>query len=235
MYFKKHSALFFFLLALFLMNYGWAENIAPTITATGDQIYCPLMPMKVVTSFNITDPDDTTVDAFYIQISEGYINGEDKLTLPSGTNLNITASWSASEGKLTLQSSGSGPATYIDIIAAVKNVVFESNSPTVSGEKKFSFTIGDANYLPKTGHFYEYVPDLGITWTIAKAAAEAKTYYGLKGYLATITSVEEAQLSGKQAEGAGWIGGSDAETEGTWKWMTGPEAGKTFWTGNASG
>ena len=190
--------------------------------------------MKVVTSFNITDPDDYTIIAFYIQISEGYINGQDKLTLPVGTNPNIASSWSPSEGKLTLKSSGSGPATYTDIIAAVKGVVFESSSPTISGEKKFSFTIGDANYLPKTGHFYEYVPVLGITWANAKAAAEARTYYGLKGYLATITSTEEAQLSGKQAAGAGWIGGSDAETEGTWKWVTGPEAGKTFYKNGAT-
>lgn len=114
--------------------------------------------MKIVTSFDITDPDDTTVIAFYIQISEEYKNGEDKLTIPVGTNPNITTTWSASEGKLTLKSSSSADATYIDIIAAVKDVVFESNSPTLSGEKSFSFTIGNANYLPSTGHFYKYVP-----------------------------------------------------------------------------
>jgi gliding motility-associated-like protein len=235
MYFKKHFILFFFFSALFISNYSWAQNIAPEITATGNQIYCPLNQMKVVTSFDIVDPDDSTVIAFYIQISEGYKNGEDKLTLPIGTNPNITTTWSASEGKLTLKSSASGPATYIDIIAAVKDVVFESSSSTVSGEKKFSFTIGDANYLPKTGHFYEYVPNLGITWTNAKTAAEARTYYGLQGYLATITSAEEAQLSGEQAKGAGWIGGSDSQNEGIWKWVTGPEAGTVFWNGGITG
>lgn len=235
MYFKKHSILFCFLLAVFLTNYSWSQtDVAPTITATGNQIYCPLTQMKVVTSFNITDPDDTTVAAFYIQISEGYKSG-DKLTLPVGTNPNITASWSASEGKLTLKSSSAAQATYADIIAAVKNVVFESSSPTVSGEKKFSFTIGDANYLPSTGHFYEYVSALGITWQNAKTAAEARTYYGLKGYLATINSAEEAKLSGEQAAGAGWIGGSDAAAEGVWKWVTGPENGTVFWNGGITG
>ena len=144
MCFKKHSILFFFLLALFFTNYSWAENIAPTITASGNQIYCPLTQMKLVTSFNITDPDDTTVAAFYIQISEGYKSG-DKLMLPVGTNPNITASWSASEGKLTLENSSAAPATYADIIAAVKDVVFESSSPNVSGIKSFSFTMGNAN------------------------------------------------------------------------------------------
>ena len=234
MSFKKHSVLFFFLLALFLMNYGWAQNIAPTITASGNQIYCPLIQIKVVTSFNIADPDDTTVIAFYIQISEGYKNGEDKLLL-LGSHPNITATWSDSEGKLTLKSSSAAAATYIDIIAAVNDVVFESSSSTVSGIKKISFTVGDANYLPKTGHFYEYVEATGITWTNAKTDAASRTYFGLKGYLATITSAEEAKLSGEQAAGAGWIGGSDVETEGTWKWVTGPEAGKTFFFGDPNG
>lgn len=235
MCFKKHSILLFFLFALLTSNYGWSQtDVAPTITATGNQIYCPLTQLKVVTSFNITDPDDTMIAAFYIQISEGYKSG-DKLTLPVGSNPNITSSWSASEGKLTLKSSSATSATYVDIIAAVKNVVFESSSPNVSDIKSFSFTIGDANYLPSTGHFYEYVSDVGITWQNAKTAAEARTYYGLKGYLATITSAEEAKLSGEQAAGAGWIGGSDAETEGTWKWVTGPEAGKSFFFGDPNG
>jgi gliding motility-associated-like protein len=231
MHFKKHTILFFSLVALFITNFSRAQI---DINASGDQVYCPLSQIKVVTSFDIIDPDDTTVDAFYIQISEGYKNGEDKLTL-SGSHPNITTTWNASEGKLTLKSTGSGPATYIDIIAAVKDVVFESSSPTVSGEKSFSFTIGDANYLPTTGHFYEYVSALEITWTSAKTAAETKTYYGLQGYLATITLAEEAQICGEQAPDEGWIGGSDDAVEGTWKWVTGPEAGMVFWNGLANG
>ncbi|MBP8158168.1 MAG: T9SS type B sorting domain-containing protein, partial [Flavobacterium sp.] len=83
--------------------------------------------------------------------------------------------------------------------------------------------------------YYLYIPNTGITWTAAKAAAQASTYYGLQGYLATITSAEEAQIAGEQTTGAGWIGGSDEETEGTWKWMTGPETGTVFWTGNFTG
>src|SRR5690606_18350499 len=73
--------------------------------------------------------------------------------------------------------------------------------------------------------YYLFIPSIGITWTAAKAAAEASRYYGLKGYLATVHSTEEAKLIGEQASGTGWIGGSDTETEGSWKWVTGPEAG----------
>jgi hypothetical protein len=30
-----------------------------------------------------------------------------------------------------------------------------------------------------------------------------------------------------------WAGGSDAAEEGTWRWITGPEAGQLFYKGNA--
>jgi hypothetical protein len=63
----------------------------------------------------------------------------------------------------------------------------------------------------------------------------------MNGYLATITSPEENrcvhQLMLRQEmmssglngwSPARWFGGSDAESEGTWKWMTGPETGTIF-------
>ena len=56
-------------------------NIAPVITATGNQTYCPLSSVNIVNSIYITDPDDTGTDAIYIQISSGYVNGEDILKL----------------------------------------------------------------------------------------------------------------------------------------------------------
>lgn len=215
----------------------------PVITATGNQTYCPGTSLKIVETISITsDPAEPSTEAIYIQVSSGYVNGQDQLTLTNPTtHSNITTSWDATAGKLKLFSPSGNKILYTDFVSAIKDVAFSNSSPNPTGNRNFSITIGSANFLPSTGHYYEYVPLLGITWTSAKVAAEGLNYYGLKGYLATLLTLEEAVISGKQAQGAGWIGGSDASLEGEWRWVTGPEglanggAGVVFWIGNGGG
>jgi gliding motility-associated-like protein len=222
-------------------NCGVISSITPPVIKTeGNQAYCPGTPLPIVESVSITfDPLEPTTDAVYIQISSGYVYGPDLLTL-SGINTGIDTSWIAAEGKLKLYSIV-GSLPYATFETAIKNVMFSTTS--TSGNRTFSISlgIGQLSYLPSNKHFYEYVPFLAISWKDAKDAAAKRTYYGLKGYLATITSAAEAQLAGAQAPGAGWIGGTNESTPNVWKWVTGPEGlangntGTVFWNGGING
>jgi len=86
------------------------------------------------------------------------------------------------------------------------------------------------------GHYYEYVSDFEITWTQAKAAAEAKSFMGVQGHLATITSEAEndflvANFSTSFSRSA-WLGGWQEEgmaPDQGWQWLSGEPWGYTRW------
>ncbi|NER48462.1 MAG: CHAT domain-containing protein [Symploca sp. SIO1A3] len=113
-----------------------------------------------------------------------------------------------------------------------------NGSVLVYGEVKIDSAGGNITFngtVDQGIHFYELVREENnkqLTWEEARVAAENRTFKEQTGYLATITSAEENQRIGElgiPADSSAWIGGSDAEVEGTWKWVTGPEAGTVFW------
>ena len=222
---KTELGILFFVLFLSVVN----SQVAPQITVVGNQNYCAEDAMAIVTDISISN-NIGDLDAVYVQISAGYSQGEDVLFL-DGVHPNISATWSVGEGQLSLN----GPASSVEFENAIRAIQFQTTQSVFVQDRFFSINLGEANFLPSTGHYYFYVSDLSITWSAAKIAAEQQTYFGLQGYLATITSQDEMQLTGEQSTGTGWIGGSDQQNEGTWIWETGPEAGQVFWQGAANG
>ncbi|GAB1388048.1 MAG: hypothetical protein AMXMBFR78_07360 [Rubrivivax sp.] len=86
-------------------------------------------------------------------------------------------------------------------------------------------------------HWYERVTPAtvaGYTWDEAYADAPTRSWMGLTGYMATVTSqAEQNFLIAAFGIGGAWLGGNDRATEGTWQWVNGPEAGQTFYIAGA--
>ena len=71
-----------FLILFLLINCSFIFSQSPIVSADGKQLYCPGTKLHVATSFSITaGGTETGQPGLYIQISEGYVNGEDELEL----------------------------------------------------------------------------------------------------------------------------------------------------------
>jgi hypothetical protein len=85
-------------------------------------------------------------------------------------------------------------------------------------------TFKTPQYFSNNGHYYQAVVS-SESWNSAVTTANNKTYLGLTGYLATITSKAENDFVAGVVGGNTWeysyIGGSDSNTEGNFSWMTG--------------
>jgi len=182
-------------------------------------------PVYIASSANVTG---TTLNGAIAFIGSNFNSTQDVLGidgLQSGTSGSISYSYDSSKGVLTL-TGDANVATYQSII---RKITYTNTSATPSTSSR-SITISLNKALPfsTNGHYYEFISSPGISWTSAKTAAEGLTYFGLKGYLATITSAAENEFCTSKLSGDGWMGASDSDIEGTWKWVTGPEAGHSF-------
>ena len=149
---------------------------------------------------------------------------------------------------------GSGPASVRDAISFQGGILYrgdgvnpipigkvDSNLDGTLGKPlriNLGYVISDPTkqfFNPVNQHYYEVVtPASRVIWDEANTDAGGKTLFGLKGYLATVTSQGEQNFI--NANGMfGWIGASDRATEGQWNWVTGPETGTLFFQTAASG
>ncbi len=82
------------------------------------------------------------------------------------------------------------------------------------------------------GHYYDYIaaPVGAVGFTFAEALANAGTlsHLGWTGYMATVTDMSEHTFITSVTGATAWIAATDAATEGTFRWVAGPEAGSVL-------
>ena len=99
---------------------------------------------------------------------------------------------------------------------------------TVSPNPVVQWTVASGG----NGNYYEYVRVGGLTWTQARAAAEARSYNGIPGRLVTIGSAAENQFVNGLRDGGdlrAWIGLFDPNGSGDFQWTTGEPLNFTNW------
>lgn len=193
---------------------------------------------------NITITANGTISGFRVQISQTYTSGDQLRstgTLPSG----VSSSFNTTTGILAF----SGTASASDWQTVLRGVEFRSTTTTCYAlQRRVTFVAGAVFYNPLTEHFYEYVAG-SITFTNSVTSAQARSYFGRAGYLATMSSEAENNFVWRLMASDCWFGASDevglvnsakgttafasqAAVEGRWHWISGPEKGINFSNGN---
>ena len=214
-----------------------SANIPSLTNSTGAETFAVGSPNGVVIDPNIiVTASDTsiTIDNAMVYISSGFVTSNDQLIYPA-TMFGVTGSYDATKGLLTL----TGTASVGEYQQILRTIQYKNtNSSASAGSRTYTFSLGNAVPFTPCGsavsHYYKFHSSVGITWTSAQTAAAASNYFGLQGYLVTISCAEENAFAFNAIHQSGWIGASDAASEGDWRWVTGPETGTAFFSGNGT-
>ena len=119
------------------------SQLSPNLDAYGKQLYSTGSQQSIATNFSITPGGaETGQIGLYVQISQGYINGEDTISLLNPASFpNIDVDWSDLEGKLTFKHKTDPEILYSEIEALVLDIVYESSSANPDTDKTFSITV----------------------------------------------------------------------------------------------
>jgi len=223
---KIRTIIGFFVLIL-IQNSISAQN---TVTASvGTSVFSTQTGTPIVTDNNISVSANDQIENAMILIGNGYVEGEDILIYPAVLH-GVTGTFDAQTGILSL----SGSATAAQYQEIFRSILYDNAAARpAAGERQITFSLGDALPHYPCGatepHFYKLIQEHGDDWNAARDHAETQTYYGFRGYMATIICEEENAFITEKLDASAFIGASDATTERVWKWETGPEAGTTFW------
>jgi hypothetical protein len=211
--------------------------IATSVRTTGTNNTYALHASATAVDNSLTLYAASNITNATVTISSGFKTG-DVLSYTGGLPSGVTASYNSTTGVLSF----TGTTNYASWQNLLRTVTFYSSSSTI-GNRTITFSVGNL-ISGSNGHFYEFVTP-AVPWSTAKTNAASRTYMGLTGYLATITSQTENDFIQQKLSADGWIGASDASAEvtpiagatygeGRWYWVTGPEKGTLFSLGNGT-
>ena len=192
----------------------------------------------------------TTVQAT-ISVTAGNIklSTTSGLTAPTGYS---SADWTSNSSTVIAFS-----GTQANVNSALATLQYKATAIGTADTITVATFASGAAFDASSGRIYEVVNNgTNINWELARCKAKysnsdvtysgtstlnddrctssttltRRTSSGLKGYLATITSLAEHEFLKTKLNDVGWIGGADTDSEGTFIWMDGPEAGQVFFT-----
>lgn len=238
----------------------WSSSAVATTTPTGPLTVTMPAPVTARATLDPSSPEVVPVPITVTQFYELWPGGWSATPSPE---LTATVTLTGTDpGELVLDQTGltltvtGSNATTITLSGASAAVATALASriswevPETAGSVTLDVTVehnlpANTYQDPASNRLYRVMSvsgDLGgdIEWGTARAAATARSLWGLTGYLGTLTSASEQTFVRSllptptgSAVHRYWIGASDSASEGTWRWMDGPEAGNIFYGSGA--
>ena len=234
----KKLSFFFFIFIFFTQANASTETISLPTSYTGNtgsfaNIYSTATPIS-------SDSASSGTDVYRVTFKVSSGTGKIKLTTtigltaPTGYPANFGSDGAATQISFTASSLATANA-------AAASLQYIGGEGTLTAAVLNTTTAGrNAAYNSDTGSYYVYV-DSSVTWTAARTAAAGSNLNGIKGYLATATTLNEFNfIKSTSLASSFWLGGTDSATPNDWKWVNdegvpADERDKTFWSGLAGG
>ena len=207
-------------------------------------------PIQEGFAYIATDYDNLS-DELFIPGAQYWADNQTYYNIPGAPD-GMLATWSSDTGVMTFRLDNGSAVQIKEWEKTMRQLAYRPLLEDYTPTKELVISLGQLPMLVDGEyHFYDFVEvNQGVTvdWEASQTAANNTMFCGYAGYLATPTSAEENAFlierfrKSTGAVPAGWIGGSDVATPGTWVWETNsPEAGVQFWdqtnmnSGDASG